>query len=89
MRFKFNQGVPDGCIKWLWDNIGVGNLTHSVVEPNIRHDKRLYDDWFYERIRETTPSFEYGDDPNWIARYVPTITVYNKEKAVLFTLKWV
>jgi len=86
MRVEFNQGVPKECIKWLWDNIGSGNVIHSPVESNIRRERQLNDVWYYERVQckvLTGPSrLDSG------TRYVPTIFIEDEKKAMMFVLKW-
>ena len=81
MRFEFNQGVPPGCIEWLWNNVGSGN-----VEPRgdcgIEFAACWGDDWLYERVQIPVP---IGDAEPW---YVPTITVKDEKKAMLFALRW-
>jgi hypothetical protein len=74
MRVEFPQGLPEGCVNWLWDNVGRGNIT-SIV------DCADYD-WFYERVQ--TPSPIGYTDP-W---FVPTITVKDPKLATLFVLRW-
>lgn len=82
MNFEFPHGVPDKCIKWLWDNVGHGNISHSVVESNIRRYRLLDDDWYYARVRKAV------ENQNMPARYVPTIFIDDEKKAVLFALRW-
>ena len=91
MRVEFRQGVPEGCVEWLWDNVGPGNLTRHSESSSIygyNHDKA--DDpkyaWFYERIVKPKTQEAFGDDP---FEYVPTITVKDEKLAVLFILRWV
>lgn len=86
MRFEFNQGVPDGCISWLWDNVGEGNVIRSTIESSIRHERRDSDNWYYERMMYEIPSTNPSMDSN--ARYVPTITIKDEKKAMLFALRW-
>ena len=49
MKIEFNRGVPDGCIKWLWENVGPGNVKRSPIESSIRRERQEGDAWFYER----------------------------------------
>lgn len=88
MKVEFNQGVPDECIKWLWDNVGEGNVIHSPIEPNIRRKRLIDDDWYYERVKVYPKPQDPFDPQDINGRYVPTITVYDEKKAVLFVLKW-
>jgi hypothetical protein len=74
MRVEFHQGVPEGCIAWLWDNVGRGNITN--IEDGGDYD------WFYSRI--TLPVPLGSNEP----RYVPVITVKDPKLAMLFVLRW-
>ena len=77
MRVEFNQGVPPGCIEWLWNNVGPGN-----IEPRGDPGVDWGDAWLYERITTPVP---LGDaEPH----YVPTITVKDPEMALMFKLRW-
>lgn len=74
MRVEFNQGVPEGCVEWLYENVGRGNLTNTK-------DCAAYA-WFYERVSIPVP---LGDpEPH----YVPTITVKDPKLATWFALRW-
>lgn len=89
MKFEFNQGVPDKCIEWLWANVGQGNIMDSVVEPNIRRNRLIDDDWHYKRVKvypQPYDPFDFRDLMN--PRYVPTIFINDEKKAVLFALRW-
>ena len=82
MRVEFRQGVPEGCVKWLWTNIGPGNLSFDTdLGLLVRED----DAWFYERIKKPISPNAFGDDP---FEYVPTITVKDEKLAMLFVLRW-
>ena len=81
MRFEFNQGVPPGCIDWLNENVGKGYNAHELA--SLDSD----DSWFYERIEQEIPSTDPSMDSN--VRYVPTITVKDEKKAILFALRWI
>jgi hypothetical protein len=74
MRVEFHQGVPDGCVEWLWDNVGRGNITNIEDSGDYA--------WFYERI--TTPVPLGSNHP----LYIPTITVKDPKLATLFALRW-
>ena len=77
MRVEFHQGVPNGCIEWLWNNVGPGN-----VEPRGDPGIDWGDAWKYERISIPVP---LGDpEPH----HVPTITVKDPKLAVWFALRW-
>ncbi len=78
MRFEFNQGVPNKCIEWLWDNVGPGNL----VPPQHKSTSFSKYAWFYERIYKPHPN------PMTEGSYVPTITVRNPKLALLFAIRW-
>ena len=82
MRIEFNQGVPDGCIKWLWENVGSGNVKRSPIESSIRRERQEGDAWFYERI------YYPHNDPKTEGSYVPTITVKDEKIAVWVALRW-
>ena len=34
MKVEFNQGVPPGCIEWLYENVGRGNHYGYGVEDS-------------------------------------------------------
>jgi hypothetical protein len=80
MRFEFNQGIPEGCKKWLNENVGKGYNAHELA--SLDSD----DSWFYERIEQEIPSTDPSMDSN--VRYVPTITIKDEKKAILFALRW-
>ena len=75
MRVEFNQGVPEGCVEWLYENVGRGNLTNTK-------DCAAYA-WFYDRVFIPKPS-----SPQNEGRYVPTITVKDPKLATWFALRW-
>lgn len=89
MKFEFNQGVHRDCIKWLWENVGPGNVKvdFSPLEPNIRRERTTDDNWFYERVQYEIPSTDPSQDSG--SRHVPTIFIENEQKAMLFALRWV
>ena len=78
MRVEFNQGVPKGCIEWLYKNVGRGNGTSIYDSPDYA--------WFYERVEQEIPSTDPSMDSN--VRYVPTITVKDPKLATWFVLRW-
>jgi hypothetical protein len=82
MRVEFNQGVPQGCIEWLWKNVGPGN-----IEPRGDCGKAFAacwgDAWLYERVFIPTPNSAQNEGRN-----VPTITVKDPKLATLFVLRW-
>ena len=83
MRIEFPQGVSDEIIKWLWDNVGNGNVIYSVRAPSDRRrDPKKEDDWLYERVGIP------NKDPKVEWSYVPTITVKDERMAMWFVLKW-
>lgn len=86
MKFEFNQGVPKECIKWLWSNIGSGNVVLIVEDSNIRRERQESDAWYYERvsyeIHSTNSKYDSG------TRHVPTIFIEDEKKAILFALRW-
>lgn len=77
MRVEFNQGVPSGCIEWLYENVGRGNM--NVIEDGADYA------WLYERIEKPINPQAFGDDP---FEYVPAITVKDPKLATLFVLRW-
>jgi len=77
MKVEFRQGVPDGCVEWLYENVGRGNMT------NIKDSAACA--WFYERITVPVHPEAFGDDP---FEYVPTITVKDPKLATWFALRW-
>jgi hypothetical protein len=81
MKVEFNQGVPEGCIEWLWNNVGPGN-----IEPRGDPSVDWGDAWLYERIEQEIPSTDPSMDSN--VRYVPTITVKDSKLATWFVLRW-
>jgi hypothetical protein len=85
MRVEFRQGVPKGCIEWLWNNVGPGN-----IEPRGDCGKAFAacwgDAWLYERVEQEIPSTDPSMDSN--VQYVPTITVKDPKLATLFVLRW-
>jgi hypothetical protein len=80
MRFEFNKGIPKGCIKWLNENVGKGYNAHGITSSD--HD----DSWFLERVEQEIKSSDPSLDSNF--RYVPTITIKDEKKAMLFALRW-
>jgi hypothetical protein len=81
VRVEFRQGVPRGCIEWLWNNVGPGN-----VEPRGDPGIDWGDAWFYERVEVEIKSTSDDEDSN--IKYVPTITVKDPKLAMLFVLRW-
>jgi len=86
MKFEFNQGVPRECVKWLWDNIGPGNVMHLGSYSNIREERNENDIWFYKRMTYEIPSNDPSKDSG--TRHVPTIFIEDEKKAMLFALRW-
>jgi hypothetical protein len=86
MKIEFNQGLPDGCIQWLKDNVGEGNLP-DIDKASYRWswEVRDTDAWFYERVKVPCEPYAYSDDP---FKYVPSITIHDEKKSVLFALRW-
>ena len=80
MRVEFNQGVPEGCIEWLYNNVGRGNMTSLHDSPNYA--------WFYKRERVYPQPHETFDGFDPAPKYVPTITVKDPKLAILFILRW-
>jgi len=78
MRVEFNQGVPEGCVEWLYENVGRGNMTSIIDSDDYA--------WFYERVEQEIPSTDPSMDSN--VRYVPTITVKDPKLATWFALRW-
>ena len=82
MRVEFRQGVPEGCAKWLWANVGPGNLSLRGGRCLSTRDTDL---WFYERIEKLIWTGEFKDNT---VEYIPTITVKDEKLAMLFSLRW-
>jgi hypothetical protein len=80
MKVEFNQGVPTGCVEWLNENVGRGNLTNMVKSAEY--------DWFYKLQRVWPQGHEAFDPRDMIPGYVPTITVNDPKLATLFALRW-
>jgi len=82
MIVEFRRGVPAGCTKWLWANVGPGNISLSGIAGHTNSPEYA---WFYERImREINPQ-PFGDDS---VEYIPTITVKDPAMALMFKLRW-
>lgn len=86
MRVEFRQGVPQECIDWLWQNVGQGNVQPKMTGPLRTFAPCDIDAWKYERIT----ILNEPDDPKYFSSesHVPTITVYDEKKAVMFALRW-
>ncbi len=88
MRVEFQQGVPDGCARWLQENVGPGNIEEDSHFKRTRQgmiDIPEYA-WFYERVEQEIPSTDPSMDSN--IKYVPTITVKDPKLATWFALRW-
>ena len=90
MRVEFRRGVPKGCIAWLWENVGRGNIHPGTTTSRGTHPGKIIascdaDKWKYERIAVPQSPEAFDTDP---FEYVPTITVYDEKKALIFALKW-
>jgi hypothetical protein len=79
MRVEFNQGVPEGCVKWLNTHVGRGNMTDIKDSDEYA--------WFYRRER-VYPQGHEAFDSNFPWKYVPTITVKDPKLATWFALRW-
>lgn len=86
MKVEFNQGVPEGCVEWLWANVGPGNLRRKLSTAMPWRPREETDAWFYERVEIEIPSNDPAQDSN--TRYVPTITVKDEKLAMMFMLRW-
>jgi hypothetical protein len=86
VRVEFNQGVPSGCIEWLWENVGPGNVDPD--KPNINKDKKETDAWFYERIKVYPKPNDMFHPRDFNGKYVPTITIKDPKLASWFMLRW-
>jgi hypothetical protein len=85
MKIEFNQGVPRECIKWLWENVGKGNVNYSQTASGwVRREGQAGDDWYYERMQYEITDPDLGSG----TRHVPTIFIEDEKKAVLFSLRW-
>lgn len=88
MIVEFNQGIPDGCVRWLRENVGLGNIEEDIHFKRTRQsmiDMSEYA-WFYERVEVEIKSTNTDEDSN--IKYVPTITVKDERIAMWFVLKW-
>jgi hypothetical protein len=75
VRVEFNQGVPEGCVEWLYEHVGRGNMTGLVDNYDYA--------WFYERVWIESLGPDSGE-----GRSVPTITVKDPKLATWFALRW-
>jgi hypothetical protein len=80
MRIEFHQGVPEGCVEWLYTHVGRGNMT----DINDSHDYA----WFYKRECVYLRLHEVFDPRDMGPKYVPTITVKDPKLGTLFALRW-
>lgn len=82
MKFEFNQGVPEGCIEWLWENVGPGNFVPG------KHKNTSFNSysWLYKRVTHEIRSGDPKHDSN--ERHIPTIFIEDEKKAMLFALRW-
>ena len=83
MRVEFRQGMPEGCARWLCENVGLGNIEEDSNGIIKRHSTvaRPEFDWFYERICGK-------NDATGLAWYMSTITVKDPKLATWFALRW-
>ena len=77
--FKFNSGIPSGCVEWLKENVGEGTTAFTYRENW---------EWRYERKTYRQPNRDYIGEIIEIYEHCPTIEIKDEEKAVLFALKW-
>ena len=85
MRVEFNQGIPEGCVDWLNENVGKGNiLIPGEHIPMAWKEDQPYFDWFYERVKVLNERWP----DNVEVYYVPTITVKDDKLATVFMLRW-
>jgi hypothetical protein len=80
MRVEFNQGVPEGCVEWLNEHVGKGNMTSMYDSDDYA--------WFYRRERVYPQGHEAFEGVNLAPKYVPTITVKDPKLATWFALRW-
>lgn len=80
MRIEFHHGVPEGCVEWLYENVGRGNITSIVDSADY--------DWFYKRELVYPQPHEAFDPRDLGPKYVPTITVKDPKLAMIFVLRW-
>ena len=90
MKIEFNQGVPKGCIEWLWANVGQGNVYPGRSGMGTVMGKIVapcdFDAWIYERVFIENPGPLRGIRGE--GRSVPTITIKDPELGTLFALRW-
>ena len=80
MRVEFRRGVPTGCVEWLNEHVGKGNITGLVDNDDYA--------WFYRRECVYPQPHEAFDPRARQPSYVPTITVKDPKLATLFALRW-
>ena len=82
MTVDFPQGVPDGCTEWLKEHVGSG-----VDNANgVGFDECA---WYYERrFRPYDKQVNDKQVHDTAGDYIPTITIRDEQKAVLFVLRW-
>ena len=80
MRVEFNQGVPEGCVEWLYQHVGRGNMTDIKDSDDYA--------WFYRRERVYPQGHEAFDPRDLAPKYMPTITVKDPKLATWFALRW-
>ena len=83
MRVEFRQGVPEGCARWLCENVGLGNIeddSNGIIKRHSTVDRPKFD-WFYDQ-------FYIKNDATGLAWYMSTITVKDPKLATWFALRW-
>jgi hypothetical protein len=81
MKVEFPQGVPKGCVEWLYEHVGRGNMT----DINDSDDYA----WFYRHEKQyPQPHEEFDPVRGLTPKYVPTITVKDPKLAAWFVLRW-
>ena len=88
MRVEFRQGVPEGCVNWLCDNVGRGNIFGMREGADYDMVDGADYAWFYRRERVYPQGHEAFEGFNLAPKYVPTITVKDPKLATLFVLRW-
>ena len=83
MRVEFRQGMPEGCARWLCENVGLGNIeedSNGIIKRHSMIDMPEFD-WFYEQIC-------IKNDATGLFWYMSAITVKDPNLATWFVLRW-
>jgi hypothetical protein len=82
MKVNFPAGIPEGCLDWLIQNVGPGNIDPTLPrDRQIRPERIESDTWFYERVVRAAQIIHYYSRSN-------TIDVFDEKLATMFILRW-